>query len=251
MVETLPVNFKTEHIDSSEIELGEQNVAQEGKVGEETITYSVKTNLFSEIFGLGAFDKKEIARETTEAATERIVHKGTRRYQYMMCSDGSYRYYTDDQFKQKYIGFTSKSEDACAKNNQGTKTHLADTAEGARSSPVSNNRPQAYVSPAYKPPVCTKVPIPFSTYYRYVNYLSYGVQELSLEGKNGYKETCVDGNTGLAMPGYTIQSNPQHAIYNIGRGNTPLTYQEKRANYDACMMAAIPELGNDCHTRLE
>ena len=44
----------------------------------------------------------------------------------MICSDGSYRYYNDEQFKDPTVGFTSKNDDPCAESKHGTKTKLAD-----------------------------------------------------------------------------------------------------------------------------
>ena len=48
----------------------------------------------------------------------------------MWCSDGSYIYYTDEQFKNKMTGFTSVSPDKCAEGGSGTKKQLSDVEPG-------------------------------------------------------------------------------------------------------------------------
>ncbi len=109
---------------------------------------------------------------------------------------------------------------------------------------TSTPKPSSTPTYTYKPPVCTKEPIPYKTYTRYVNYLEYGVKELSLQGKDGFRETCVDGNTGIRQRSLDATLNPQPAIYDIGRGQTPLTYAEKQANYETCKMSLIEGLNS-------
>ncbi len=65
---------------------------------------------------------------TSQNQVEQIkeANKKTKRWQYMYCSNGSYRYYTDEQFKNPQTGFTKNSKDYCASNGQGKMTKLAD-----------------------------------------------------------------------------------------------------------------------------
>ena len=56
----------------------------------------------------------------------------------MLCSDGSYRYYNDEQFKEPQNGFTSKSEDSCKESNHGHKLTLTNNNPSAPNS-TSNN----------------------------------------------------------------------------------------------------------------
>lgn len=97
----------------SNLELGQSEIRQHGKDGQKQTVHNL-------IFGFST--------STTQTdPVDQITAKGTRRYQYMYCSDGSYRYYTADQFKDPNVGFTHKSPDACAKNNAGTEMTIADT----------------------------------------------------------------------------------------------------------------------------
>lgn len=51
----------------------------------------------------------------------------------MYCSDGSSRYFTDEQFQDPKVGFTHASEDYCAVNGQGTMVALADVPQATYS----------------------------------------------------------------------------------------------------------------------
>lgn len=107
------VKPQTTYVSDSNLELGQSEVRQKGVDGQK----QTKHNL---IFGyVEALDETPV--------TDTIVAKGTKRYQYMYCSDGSYRYYSAKQFKDPEVGFTHQSPDYCAKNGQGTQTTIADT----------------------------------------------------------------------------------------------------------------------------
>lgn len=54
------------------------------------------------------------------------------RYQYMLCSDGSYRMYTDEQMKTPGVGFTDESQDNCEENEQGKMLQLTNSLEEAK-----------------------------------------------------------------------------------------------------------------------
>lgn len=55
-----------------------------------------------------------------------------KRYQYMLCSDGSYRMYTDEQMKTPGVGFTDESQDSCEENEQGKMLQLTNSLEEAK-----------------------------------------------------------------------------------------------------------------------
>src|SRR5690606_26075112 len=78
--------------------------------------------------------------EITTTAQEEVIARGTKKYQYMICSDGTYRYFTDAEFKNENTGFTSKSEDHCSKNNNGFKLRLSETKPVQKSYPAGGHR---------------------------------------------------------------------------------------------------------------
>ena len=94
------------------LELGQSEVRQAGKDGER----QTKRNL---LFGFAT-------STATLDSVDQITAQGSRRYQYMYCSNGSYRYYTAEQFKDPNVGFTHQSPDNCAQSGQGTQTTIAD-----------------------------------------------------------------------------------------------------------------------------
>ena len=110
---TEAIEYSKTTVSDSGLELGQSEIRQIGKNGQKTITHNL-------IFGF--------TQSTSQTdPTNEISAKGTRRYQYMYCSDGSYRYYTADQFKNPNIGYTHQSPDDCAKNGNGSETTIADT----------------------------------------------------------------------------------------------------------------------------
>lgn len=110
--------------EDSNLELGESTTSQ-GIAGDKIITLKSKRTLFDLLFRKNSIKKIEVASEIIKKPTNTVIKNGTKKYQYMYCSNGGYHFYTDEQFKSKYTGFTSKSEDYCAKNNEGTKKQLA------------------------------------------------------------------------------------------------------------------------------
>ena len=107
------IKYNSTTVSDGNLELGQSEVKQVGKDGQKQITYNL-------IFGF--------TTSTSQTDTvDQITAKGTRRYQYMYCSDGSYRYYNAEQFKDINVGFTHQSEDFCAKNSEGIETTIADT----------------------------------------------------------------------------------------------------------------------------
>lgn len=146
------VQFKIENKNSEELELGESKTLSEGSNGSYTVmtvsTGSILARVMDHLFGVGIVQEKEVSRTTTKEAQDKVVLVGKRRYQYMYCSDSSYRYYTDEQLKDESVGFTSKSEDYCKKNNQGVKVQLAN----APPSKNTANNATYNSQPTYTPP---------------------------------------------------------------------------------------------------
>ncbi len=100
-------------VSESSLEIDQTEVRQQGRDGEKRTVYNLVLGVPIDI-------------KTTDA-TDEIIAKGTSRFQYMYCSDGSYRYYTSEQMQVTTVGFTHRSPDGCAENNQGTQTALSNT----------------------------------------------------------------------------------------------------------------------------
>lgn len=132
-----PISFFTEYIEDDSLELGTEEVEREGEDGIKKVTYKEESYLLSG----EVISSLQIDFERTKEPINKIVRRGTRKWQYMVCSDGSWRYYTDEQFKDKNVGFTHASEDSCAKNGQGVAVALADTPPSSNStvSPYLDN----------------------------------------------------------------------------------------------------------------
>lgn len=128
------IDYETSYTDDPTIELGDEQIRTNGELGLKETEITVKRTLSG----------NEISREITseriiKAPVNKHVVKGTKRYQFMWCSNGSYRYFTSDEFKKPGAGFTKKSPDHCSKNGQGNMTKLSDSAPP---------QPQATYSPA-------------------------------------------------------------------------------------------------------
>lgn len=134
-VETIP--FAKISSSDNNLELGQSEVRQIGKNG-------AKESQRNLLFGF------ETSTHTTDP-TDEITAKGTRRYQYMHCSNGSYRYYTNDQFKDPTVGFTHQSPDSCAQNGQGTQTTISDSPPAEK---IIQQVP-TYRTPSYHSTTCT------------------------------------------------------------------------------------------------
>jgi hypothetical protein len=181
--EEYTLGFNTKFEDEKSIELGEEKIAQEGEEGVRYVKYKYTQSLFDYLFRRDNFTKEEIDSRVLNDSQDRIVLNGTKKWQYMMCSDGSYRYFTDEQFKNRFTGFTSKSPDNCAENNQGKKISLADSPSGI------NNATR----PTYVPPNCSVVDIPYQTVYQDADWLYVGeIQEGY--GVDGFRYVCSDGS---------------------------------------------------------
>lgn len=79
----------------------------------------------------------------TQNTISPVINNEERRYQYMYCSNGTYRYYTDEEFNKQNTGFTESGPDYCAQNGQGKKVQLADVPPAAK----QTNSPTTYDFP--------------------------------------------------------------------------------------------------------
>ena len=203
------------------IELGESQTKQQGINGEKVVIHQVHKSLFNIIFGGTSGREEEVSSRTVREPVHQIISNGTRKYQYMYCTNGAYRYFTDEQFKDANTGFTHKSPDYCAQNKQGKMTKLADSAPG--SNKTANVKP-------YIPSNCTTTTVPYTTSYQKVSYLQSG-QTQSSGGIDGYKVSCMASSTGYKPADYTIQ--PINKIVYQGTGTTSSSYAPTYTTSDA------------------
>lgn len=153
------IGFRTEYQNSNAVELGDEKTERQGVTGEKEVVYKRSISVLRQFIGRDP-EESQISSKITKGPIDAIVLKGTRRWQYMHCSDGSYRYFTDDQMKNQQVGFTSKSPDYCAQHSQGKKMSLDDAAPSYRTytpTPPATYRPHIYVptpelSPMTPPP---------------------------------------------------------------------------------------------------
>lgn len=127
IAKNIDVPFETVDKKSNKIELHETKVAQTGSNGKKDVIVKAHQNFLGWIFGKQPFNQHEVSSTIAQKPVNKIVVHGTKKYQYMLCSDGSSRYYTNEQFKDPNTGFTYKSEDYCKANNQGVKLSLTNT----------------------------------------------------------------------------------------------------------------------------
>lgn len=177
------ISFGIENEKHADLELGETKILQEGRDGKKTVNIESYQSLWGRALGWQPIQQKEVDSRVTEKPVNRVVVNGTKKYQYMLCSDGSYRYYTDEQFKDPQTGFTSKSEDYCKKNGQGEMIQLSDTSTG-NGATRTEREPTVTVQDG-----CTYTSIPYKTVYRDVPWLNKGETRVS-EGIDGIKSSC-------------------------------------------------------------
>lgn len=123
------IPYSVQYTQDGSIELGDSQVRQPGSNGQglertkqikPLLALALNTDLY--------YSTTNLPTQTTSTPVSQIIAQGTKRYQYMWCSNGTYRYYTNDQFDDPSIGFTHKSEDQCNKTGNGHMTGIADTA---------------------------------------------------------------------------------------------------------------------------
>lgn len=134
---TEAIKYNSTSVTDSNLELGQTEVRQVGKDGQKHIKHNL-------ILGI------PLSTDTTESVDE-IIAKGSRRYQYMYCSNGSYYYYTAEQFKDPNVGYTHQSPDVCAQKGMGNQTTIADVPPAEK---IVQQVP-TYTSPIYRSPTYT------------------------------------------------------------------------------------------------
>lgn len=189
--ETTEVNslaYGTQYKDETGIELGEERTSQEGATGKQAVTYKNRQSIFDYLLGRKNAKKEVVNSSVQEKPTDKVVLKGARKWQYMMCSNGRYRYFTDEQFKDPNTGFTNKSPDYCEQYNEGKKIGLADSPNGTNNGLKFSNIPSS----------CTRFEIPYKTVYEDASWLDIG-QTSEGTGFNGFKYVCTGGTADIVV----------------------------------------------------
>lgn len=140
------IAFSTDYVDDGNLELWVEEVEREGVNGRKKVYYNERKKWLS-----GEVLESDVENvETEEEPISQVVRRGTRKWQYMYCSDNTYMYYTDEQFQNTYTGFTHSSEDQCASSGHGSMTALADSplVIGGGTNPVSSSGSSSY-TPVY------------------------------------------------------------------------------------------------------
>ena len=210
------VQFATVSENYAGLELGDSKVLQEGRDGKKIVNVKSLQSIWGRLFGLQPLQQKEETSTITKKPVNKTVVNGTRKYQYMLCSDGSHRYYTDEQFKDPKIGFTSKSEDYCKENNQGMKLRLADAQDGT----VNNQAPPNIISNTPVPKGCKQSSIPFGIEYLDASYLPRGTQQVASQGVNGIILSCPGEDD--------IKSSGVDQLVFVGTGKTAAEIQAEK-----------------------
>ena len=141
-VETIA--YTTEYIDDNSLEMGAETIEQAGVNGAKRKYFEIKKTLLDNEVKTRRFLRSETITEPTKS----VVRRGTRKWQYMYCSDGSYRFYYDEDFAKPNVGFTHASRDVCAENGQGTMTALGDVPPQPTSTPYTPSYSAPY-NPIY------------------------------------------------------------------------------------------------------
>lgn len=154
------------------------------------------------------------SQQNTVKQTDSI--KDVKRYQYMLCSDGSYRSYTDKQMKDSRVGFTKDSEDYCKKNGQGKMSKLSDSLDEAKAngrSSMSAEQTEAYYRYLNRKN-CTMEDIPYKTEREPASWLYEGHEEVASfrAGSDGYREICKD-SSGKVVSNQVIRQPQNKVIY--------------------------------------
>lgn len=221
VVNLVPISYSTITVKDSSIEIGNSQTTQPGIDGTKKITYSEPKSLYNILFGGGLKTELKVKTSTiTQQPVQEIISSGTLKYQYMYCSDGTYRYYTNAQFASPDVGFTHESSDSCAQSNHGSETQLTNT-------PPSNKDSTSTPIPIndFTVPSCTTTSIPYGINYDSVSWLPTGQTE-TFAGLNGTYFSCL---------GTTVE--PVDEIIYTGTG----------PNYDAeAQQEAVEEARQKC-----
>ena len=156
-----------------------------------------------------------------------------KRYQYMLCSDGSYRMYTDEQMKTPGVGFTDESQDSCEENEQGKMLQLTNSLEEAK----ANSKKQSTYTPI-PTETCTEIDIPFKTIREPVDWLYVGEEkEAYTGGIDGSRKVCKD-SSGNVTRDY-VQYEPYNQTIFYGTAEKPTsTGGSSQSNVDLNALCA-------------
>ena len=150
-----------------------------------------------------------------------------KRYQYMLCTDGSYRMYTDEQMKDPNTGFTSESEDYCKKNKQGKMLRLTNSPEDAKANGQKSTTSQQYVPIQKHSEVkSSKDKTTCRSEYIFHDYINKGSDDMATgeskvtqEGVDGERVICRDRNGNITKD--EVVKKPVDEIYVYGTAIPP------------------------------
>ncbi|MDQ5913926.1 MAG: hypothetical protein QG623_545, partial [Patescibacteria group bacterium] len=92
------LRYSTKYKEEKNLELNTEKIITEGQDGKSETKYLYTQSLFDYIFRRSNVKKEVLEVEPVAKPQDEIVLKGKRKWQYMMCSDGSYRYFKDNEF---------------------------------------------------------------------------------------------------------------------------------------------------------
>lgn len=138
--------YQTSYIEDGTTELGQELVKQNGENGTmETIYITTRTLSGKQL------SRSKSSESIIKAPVDKVIAKGTKKFQFMWCSNGTYRYYENEQFKSPNVGFTHQSPDECSKSGNGHMTSLADAAPVQQQTTTNYPSYTRSYTPSYTP----------------------------------------------------------------------------------------------------
>ena len=174
------------------------------------------------------------------------VSKDIERYQYMLCSNGSYMHYTNEQMEDSRVGFTEDSEDDCKRNKQGIMMKLTNDREEIKANDQKSTviqQPTSYpVEQSYRSePMCFN----YTIYYDYdriaSNEYTVGRGKTIQNGANGEGVRCYENGNIVSDK---IVKKPVNNIYVYGTRENSYTDSDTRSNSHSCGYYASLGLSN-------
>ena len=240
LTSSMSVPYNSEDVNTSSLEMGQAKTTQIGSNGMDIIHTHFISPLFAYIFGLknSSYSRSAPQTNVVKQPVTQLIAQGTMKYQYMWCSNGSYRYYTNTQFKNPTIGFTHASPDDCAKNNEGKETQLANTPPSTQ--PTASVAPSSNLIniPALTVPTCTTTSIPYGVDYQDASWLPTGQSQTS-PGLDGTYYSCLDTSVPpvneiiYTGTGTNYNSVNQQATIQAAKEQCQQQYQSAMAQIDA------------------
>lgn len=219
LTKDIAIPYTAHDVKTASLELGQSKTSQSGANGVGVTRERVVKPIFAYIFDFKklSYSAASLPTKTLKQPVNEIISQGTTKYQYMWCSNGTYRYYTSAQFQNATIGFTHTSPDYCAENNQGKETELSDEPPTPSAPPSSSLINTSLLTV----PDCTTTTIPYSTDYESVSWLPSGQTE-NFPGLNGTYFSCL---------GTTV--SPVNEIVYTGTGVNYDTVDQEEAQQEA------------------